>query len=183
MQFLVYWLFDRTCTDPRIHGYIGATSRLSSRLNTHRYNRHVPRYFKWKILFQGSKEECLAYELKLRPNLNIGWNRKKGGYIHTDETYLKISKALKGHPKSPEWREKIAQSLTGHVRSKASRLKQSQSTRGIPKSLEHRKNMRIAALRRYSDPAEHKLMSKAMKRSKAHRRYLKRRFQNHPAGA
>jgi hypothetical protein len=73
---IVYWLFDAACTDPWSHGYVGVTGNLSQRLKRHRLKRAV---FKYRVLFEGSKQECYAFEAELRPEPFIGWNRGQGG--------------------------------------------------------------------------------------------------------
>jgi hypothetical protein len=123
-EWLIYWLFDDSCRDQRRHGCVGATktTRLFARLNQHQHSPRLPKPFRYKILFRGSRKEALAREAKLRPRPYIGWNIGVGGFAN--------GKGLKGLPKSPEQRAK----------------------------------MRAAALRRYTDPAEHARTSKTVKR-------------------
>lgn len=76
---VVYWLFDETCVDPMTHGYIGITGRLRARLSSHRSKGRLPHRFSVKVLFEGSRAECFAFEERLRPKHQIGWNINPGG--------------------------------------------------------------------------------------------------------
>jgi hypothetical protein len=54
--------------------------------------------FQVKILFRGTKKECLVIEDQLRPHPGIGWNTGAGGFH--DGT------GCRGVPKTPEHRAK-----------------------------------------------------------------------------
>ena len=101
-RWVVYWLVNGACRDPKRHGYVGATGRLWQRLAAHRTaGRLVVRFAKGckvKILFRGSRRAALALEKRLRPKRGIGWNIGVGGYGNGAGT--------KGIPKSPEHRAK-----------------------------------------------------------------------------
>jgi NUMOD3 motif-containing protein len=76
-DYVVYWLFDETCKSRKKHGYIGVTCQLKIRISNHR--KRQTRKFLYRVIFKGTKEECLAYEKRLRPTINIGWNTAVGG--------------------------------------------------------------------------------------------------------
>lgn len=76
---VVYWLFDDTCRDPMTHGYIGITARLRARLSAHRSRGRLPTGFSVKVLFEGPRAECFAFEERLRPKHQVGWNINPGG--------------------------------------------------------------------------------------------------------
>jgi hypothetical protein len=130
---VVYWLYDESCTDITRHGYIGACVRLDARLRAHRRNPGsyesaigIPvTDFQVKIIFTGPIDECQNLEAKLRPHGNIGWNRKRGG-----------GRSPLGTRYGTAFKQRVANAA-------------SKRFKGIPKSLEQRKKMREAALRRY----------------------------------
>jgi hypothetical protein len=99
-EWLVYWIFDDACCDKRRHGCIGAVkaTRLYTRLNQYQHSPRIPKPFRYKILFRGSRKEAFAREAKLRPRPYIGWNIGIGGFAGGG--------GLKGIPKSPEHRAK-----------------------------------------------------------------------------
>lgn len=169
VPYFVYWLHDDRCVCPFRHGYIGITYRPTRRLLDHRKSRAGQPDFKMTVLFVGSKFECQVIEYKLRPCINIGWNKRTGGergvYPHTREARKKMSirakqpdyleRLRKGRetiqrlagtgvlsfPKSEEHRRRIAASLTGKIRTANSRAKQSASTKGKQKTVEWRERM------------------------------------------
>lgn len=75
----VYWLFDETCSVPENDGYVGITNNPKMRLRSHR--SRLMRWTDVKILFVGTREECLVKEIGYRPQPNIGWNTQSGGTI------------------------------------------------------------------------------------------------------
>jgi len=75
---VVYWLYDETCVDPSLDGYIGITTRLSRRIYSHKQSKCFPD-FKCKILFEGTISKCRALEYQFRSKPNIGWNVGIGG--------------------------------------------------------------------------------------------------------
>ena len=77
MSFL-YWVYDNTCGCEKTSGYVGVTEDPVKRLQNHRNSGRVPRDVQQIILFEGTREECVKREHKLRPSPNIGWNRKSG---------------------------------------------------------------------------------------------------------
>lgn len=118
-ECVVYWLFDEYCVDPLYHGYIGITNNVKKRMYWHRKKRK--RKFEYKILFEGTRQECLEMEGTFRPELLIGWNIAQGGsdspsilFSHSEESNIKRSKTQKGKPKhTPESIEKIRLSHLG----------------------------------------------------------------------
>jgi hypothetical protein len=101
-HYVVYWLHDAQCVSPKTDGYIGVSNNPTK--NAWRY-RQAKKFgdkdFQLKILFWGSKNECLSVERQLRPRPGIGWNKGAGGFH--DGT------GSRGVPKSPEQREKMRQ--------------------------------------------------------------------------
>jgi hypothetical protein len=96
---VVYWFHDDQCICPERHGYIGISSRWPSRWWRYKtLNRFVDAGLSVRILFVGTRSECLALEKRFRPHGNIGWNTAVGGGL---------SGQLKGVPKSPEHRAKL----------------------------------------------------------------------------
>lgn len=94
---LVYWVYDPNCASPERDGYIGCTNSAK---------RQIPRAMRrfsatdFKILFRGTREECLAVEAKLRPRAGIGWNIAAGGFAYGN--------GLADIPKPSLQREKMA---------------------------------------------------------------------------
>lgn len=78
-ECLVYWIYDDTCSSPKRHGFVGQTSSPKREILRARKRFKVT---KFKILFRGTREECLAVEAKLRPRPGIGWNPHAGGFMH-----------------------------------------------------------------------------------------------------
>lgn len=128
---VVYWLYNEFCTDPMIHGYVGITNNLPRRLGQHRKRKRIPDNFQWKILFEGTRDECLQEELRLRPDCFVGWNvvvggRNSGrefGYKHKPETIEKIRQNRFGFVVSKDTKEKISQTLTGGHLSETTKTK------------------------------------------------------------
>ena len=121
MQHTVYWLYSGKGKRPKNHGYIGITANLEMRILQHqRLNeRHrvlkVPKEFNWRVLFIGTKKQCLELEKRLRPRSNIGWNHGPGG----------VANSASGVPKSTEHREKIRLASIARWAKKGAREKQS----------------------------------------------------------
>jgi predicted GIY-YIG superfamily endonuclease len=86
----VYWIKSQDHTDAYSQGYIGVSSKLKKRFVSHK-NKPPNQHFKnaiqkhgWdklekQVIFTGSEEACLAFEVMLRPNKHIGWNTEPGG--------------------------------------------------------------------------------------------------------
>lgn len=114
MICVVYWLYDSTCVAPETHGYVGITKSLPRRTSEHR--RRFGPAFEVKVLFSGTWSECLAEEIRLRPEHSIGWNLLSGGTggrTYAPSVRDKISHGNKGKKRSPEYKENIRAKLTG----------------------------------------------------------------------
>lgn len=88
----VYVMWDETCPNPLLDGYVGLTSQsLERRRYQHGYNMRVRHRDRWSAVrdvsaeffmrpvYRGSEEECRRLEAFLRPNSRIGWNVTVGG--------------------------------------------------------------------------------------------------------
>jgi NUMOD3 motif-containing protein len=117
-QWKVYWFHAANHTDPRIEGYVGATRLLS----LHKRNSRMPSDFLVTILHRGTAAECLAFESRMRPEPNIGWNVARGGFrdgtglhganyphllSHTEKTKRLMSAKAKARANTPEGRERM----------------------------------------------------------------------------
>ena len=132
----VYWIKRKHFTNYK-EGYIGVTTKsLEERFKFHsKYvkkrsvvRKAIEKYddIEIKLLFEGSKEDCLKLEYSLRPEKNIGWNLAEGGglppkNVKGSESSKKISQTLKNKgmcpysdkTHSPEAKEKRRASMTG----------------------------------------------------------------------
>ena len=104
--------------------YIGVTSDLDRRLRQHRLNNsaigaalrlHGLEAFSVEVLFQGSREECLAEEVRLIAERGTlapgGYNLSIGGEGVVDpspEVRATLSKAVKSALSKPERRQKMS---------------------------------------------------------------------------
>ena len=116
----VYWLFDNSCNnDPTLHGYIGCTKNLSSRITAHRSSGAFPEGFEHRVLFEGGQRACLRFEHRLRPVLAVGWNKRRGGQRPgsrppwTPERRAAMSARFKDKPKSAAQRAKMSAAASG----------------------------------------------------------------------
>jgi hypothetical protein len=73
---VLYWLKSETCTDPRLHGYIGITKNERSRASDHK--RRFPSHT-FTVLARGTRKECAAIEAEYRPGEGTGLNKSRGG--------------------------------------------------------------------------------------------------------
>jgi hypothetical protein len=133
--WVVYWLHNSSYTKPKTQGYIGICIRrrlhlriYRHRFNNQKHNRFTPKFL-WKILFTGSKIECLKFERNFRPQIKIGWNLASGG----DEGR---GSGSKGVPKSPEHRAKIAASARARYTNPAERAKMSRILKKVFKNID-----------------------------------------------
>jgi hypothetical protein len=98
-HYVVYWLYDDSCITPRADGYIGVTNNPTKNVWRYRQSKKFgDKIFKMKIIYWGTKDECLSVDNELRPHAGIGWNAGAGGFH--DGT------GVRGVPKSPEHRAK-----------------------------------------------------------------------------
>jgi hypothetical protein len=111
MPCVVYWLFDTACVCPWKHGYIGVTVNLRNRLKWHRAKQE--RIFEYRILFEGTEQECYALEAAMRPEAFIGWNMALGGEGGSRQ------------PRSPETRQRMREAALRRYADPAERAKMS----------------------------------------------------------
>ena len=112
-MYSVYWIHYEYEKDINTQGYVGCTKDLESRTQEHvsdykqnRKGRPVAVMIRANgaegveitEVLTGSKKECYAEELRLRPKPDVGWNIRAGGSrtVHSAESKAKISKAKKG---------------------------------------------------------------------------------------
>lgn len=88
----VYWIYNTDCKDLN-DGYVGVTKDPQTRFKCHLRKNRVPSNSEFKILFEGSREDCFNLEKQLRPSPGLGWNRAIGGshgwqtgFSHSEET-------------------------------------------------------------------------------------------------
>lgn len=75
----VYWLYDDENWNIYKQGYVGITKRFRIRIYQH-VNKYKRKFNYHKVIYSGSEAECLALELLLRSDVDIGWNLAKGGF-------------------------------------------------------------------------------------------------------
>jgi hypothetical protein len=132
----VYWIHLPQHININSEGYVGVSNnpkrRLSEHLNDARTRNDKNSFFgrvlrKHKqeitqtIIFQGTEEGCYSLEEVLRPNRNIGWNANKGGskpptkegWVPSDITKEKWSRAFTGRVMSSSWKENLSLSKKG----------------------------------------------------------------------
>lgn len=90
-----------------------------------RHNENIPIDAWVEIVFSGTREECFAKELELRPRKKMGWNRAVGGaqgfkvgFCHSEKTKKKLRKAwtLERKKIASAWKSSHNVSLTGQRR-------------------------------------------------------------------
>mgnify|MGYP001304098585 CR=1 FL=1 len=113
--YVVYWIRLERHKDPLTEGYVGITKNRGKRMREHRrsaetgsqhvIHRAMRKYagsLKVKTLFKGSRDDCKAEELRLRPDANIGWNICAGGVLPPPQSLEKMQahweKTLKDLP-------------------------------------------------------------------------------------
>lgn len=125
----VYWIFDHTCVDEKIEGYVGVSHDPQKRYQTHLRKKRVPEHAIMKILFEGSRDDCFKFERALRPFKSIGWNNAVGGshgwrvgFSHDEVTKQKMREAWTEtrREKASEHRKIINKSMCGQKRPKQS---------------------------------------------------------------
>lgn len=129
MVTFVYWIFDETCVDIQNSGYVGVTHDVVQRFKRHIKNGRVPANSSFRIMFEGSREECFAFEHHLRPTKRTGWNNAVGGahgwrigFSHSQETINKMLDAWteERKAKAAVFKAKHNKLLTGQKRPKQS---------------------------------------------------------------
>lgn len=130
----VYWIFNETCNDHLVDGYIGVTDYLDNRIKYHKTrNPRIPKDSELlhKVIFEGSREECFELEQSLRPSAGIGWNGAKGGvqgwvseFTHSNVTIQKLKDAWTDERRNAaaQPRPAHAEKLTGRTKPKHSIL-------------------------------------------------------------
>jgi len=101
----VYWCNIEKHIDIKYEGYVGISYNPKIRFYRHkrdRINPHLANAFdkygdevKCDIVFQGTRQQCIALEIQLRPKKYMGWNIMEGGGEAPDCTGNKHSKATK----------------------------------------------------------------------------------------
>lgn len=96
----VYWIRSVEHTDKLTEGYIGVTEDTTRRFSTHKRRHRVPEDSILEIVFEGTRDDCFALELELRPQPKIGWNNAAGGahgwkigFEHSKETKQRLKDA------------------------------------------------------------------------------------------
>lgn len=109
----LYWIHDDKCVCPQRHGYVGITKNLHGRFKGH--SKRFPGA-KQKVLFSGSRFECMKAEYLLRPDPFVGWNRARGGQKSmpmSEAAKEKVRAAKLGIPRPEEMKERIRLKLRG----------------------------------------------------------------------
>lgn len=126
-ECVVYWIFDETCIDPSNSGYVGVTKNVKIRFSAHIRNGRVPVHALYKVLFEGTREQCFAVEFEFRPIKGIGWNRAVGGvqgwkigFKHSENALKKMRGLKRGKKQTPEHVAKRVATTTGQKRPKQS---------------------------------------------------------------
>jgi predicted GIY-YIG superfamily endonuclease len=115
---------EKDLVEPYSNCYVGVTIDIERRWQNHTKSRYTVGSFireynltfqkNMIIIFSGDEESCYLMEEKYRPFPNIGLNEAKGGFGGTTKITLernkKISKKLKGIPKSEEHKRKLSES-------------------------------------------------------------------------
>lgn len=125
----VYWIYDNTCIDEKLHGYVGVSHDPDKRFQTHIRNSRVPSQSSMKILFEGTRDECFEFERVMRPTKSIGWNNAVGGahgwrmgFNHDEATRekMKLAWSDERREKASDLRKQINFKLRGQRRPKQS---------------------------------------------------------------
>lgn len=149
--YTLYWMRDKTHTDPYTQGYIGITSRDPEiRLREHRSKKGLTQDTIFDILHEvKNKKDVRELERQYRPTPNIGWNVLSGGHhftIHSDETKQRWSEVRKGRTS-----HRKGGTLSEEHRAKISAAKKGRPSHRKGKTLsdEHRRKMSEAHRRRH----------------------------------
>jgi hypothetical protein len=157
-RWVVYWLYDETCTNPELHGYIGATGRFWARIGMHKKSgRFASKHFEIKILYRSSnRQACLAYEKQLRPHPDIGWNIHIGGF--------QKGGGGKGIPKSPEHRAKQREAALRRYADPAERKRTQRAVKKAFKTIDRSGANNAMFGRKQSEETKRKIGDKALAR-------------------
>lgn len=161
---ILYWIKAKHHTDLRTEGYIGITDDLIRRKNDHfkKGNKHLKNAFKkygedivFQVIAECDKHICAALEKHLRPFPNIGWNIAEGGGVPPNAKGKKIPYRKR---KVPAWNKgkicpQISRANKGrknpHSEEHKAALRKPKLNKinyKKPKSLFHRKSMKIRAI-------------------------------------
>ena len=125
----VYWIYDDSCIDEKLHGYVGVSYNPEKRYKIHIKRNRVPNQSSMKILFEGTRNECFEFERSMRPTKSIGWNNAIGGshgwrigFNHNEVTKEKMRQAWSNErrEKASIFRKQINLKLRGQIRPKQS---------------------------------------------------------------
>jgi hypothetical protein len=125
----VYWIYDDSCIDEKLHGYVGVSYNPEKRYKIHIRRNRVPNQSSMKILFEGTRNECFEFERSMRPAKSIGWNNAIGGshgwrigFNHNEVTKEKMRQAWSNErrEKASIFRKQINLKLKGQIRPKQS---------------------------------------------------------------
>lgn len=132
----VYWIHLPEHNDITTQGYVGVSNDPKRRMAEHKnssairndknpfFGRVLNKYpdkIIQTVIFYGTKEACYSLEESLRPLKNIGWNVNKGGscpptkrgWTPSKTTLEKRSRALKGIPRTNNWRKNLSEAKQG----------------------------------------------------------------------
>lgn len=151
MQYL-YWVHNKSNTDPFSEGYVGITKDLSSRKSAHK--KRFPGLTFTILETRNTRDEIKALEKQYRPVSNIGLNIAKGGAgsdmipetrekirqtmlaksveLWTEERRQNVSKAMKGKKKTPfskSHRDAISKAMKGRRMSEEEKKKRSEGVK------------------------------------------------------
>lgn len=128
---IIYWIREKEHTDIYTQGYVGITKlSLEERIRSHKKNKKqsivARKLRKYNNLVCSiikeveNLDEALAFEAKLRPTQNIGWNLQRGGELGVEpEWYLIQENKIKHSMKTSEATKRgIAIKDTTEARSK-----------------------------------------------------------------
>jgi len=125
----VYWIYDDSCIDEKLHGYVGVSYNPEKRYKIHIKRNRVPSQSSLKILFEGARNKCFEFERSMRPAKFIGWNNAIGGshgwrigFNHNEVTKEKMRQAWSNErrEKASILRKQINLKLRGQIRPKQS---------------------------------------------------------------
>ena len=144
---VVYWIHLVEHLGFETEGYIGVAKDHMKRFYMHKQGHGNENVLKHKdnedllidVVFEGTEEECYAYEETVRPSWRIGWNIAPGGFkppspLGNKERSAKASSSLKG--RKITWNDKISATHKGKVIPQSTRDKISATLKGrvIPQS-------------------------------------------------
>lgn len=119
----IYVGITTTGLSKRISSY-SASSKSNLKNNKHVICKAMKKYGFENFIFEtlsiaSNKKQLIEMEIEWIQTLNstdraIGYNLSPGGFLHSEESLAKKSKALKGKPLSEDHKKKISLGLMGH---------------------------------------------------------------------